>query len=401
MSKELILLAGSSPMTSSTDSVGMAAAEAEVKGAIVLARQFPRDENRAYIALAQACERPTFAASARYDYTRGDKLIDGLSVGFAREAARVWGNMQHGIRIVGVRNDQEYPPHGEVHIKGWAWDMQSNTRVEQETTFPYLIFRRSGGWVKPDERDARELVARHGAIVVRNCILNLLPPDLKDDLLERLRDTGAGKAAKDLDSDREGTTAKLVNAFGGLGVTTDMLCHLLELDTLDALGGRGLDRLRGVFQAIKDGATQANAVFPELGGQAAAAGGQSAAAEAAEAALEEADEEDGDGPEAEQEAEDEPEPEPKPVAASPKKRTRKKATKAAATEDVAPPEPEIRVADDGSWVGDLPKVSDLPAVLAQLEEATVVGMYEREERPGALPHYYSVLEERFGYDMSE
>jgi len=306
VSKDLILGGGAVVAPSATDSVGMAAAEAEVKGAIVLARQFPRDENRAYIALAGSCERPTFAASARYDYTRGGKLIDGLSVGFAREAARVWGNIQHGIRIVGVRNDDEYPPHGEVHIKGWAWDMQTNTRVEQETTFPYLIFRKRGGWVKPDERDARELVARHGAIVVRNCILNLLPPDVKEDLLERLRDTGASKAATDLDQDRDGTVAKLAKAFDGLGVTADMLCHLLEVDSLDAIDGRGLDRLRGVYQAIKDGATQANAVFPELGGQAAATGGQSAAAAESQAGLE-------DEPEYEDEPEPEPDPDPDPA----------------------------------------------------------------------------------------
>ncbi len=365
-----------------------------------------RDENQAYVALQKACRREGFAAKARYSYPRGGHEIDGLSVGFAREAARVWGNMRYGHHLVSEKNEKQHPPHGQIVIRGYAWDIQTNTMVEKDAVFTYQIFRKKGGWQSPDERDSRELIARHAAIAVRNAILDLLPPDVKEELLDMLRETAASKGTKDLEADMEGTISKLEDAFGRMGVTDAMLCHYLELDELSAMDGQQLGMLRSLYQSIRDGAVQAHQVFPELGGDAAARGDQSSVAADAEAELDEAAaEEEGSEPEDEvvegeweheepEEPDEDPEPEPEPAKkkAAPKKRS-------ARTAPAEPATPEIRVSE-GAWVGELPKVSDLPYVLDNVAEEVVIEMYERDERPKALAHYYKKMEE-LGYDLED
>jgi hypothetical protein len=376
-----------------------ARAEAETKVMIVMAHQNPRDEHLAYTKMVNACARPTFAEAARYYYERGGNPIDGLSIGFAREASRVWGNMVHGVEVVAHLSETEAPPHGRVDVIGYAWDLETNVRSVKPVTFKALIYRKKGGWIKPDERDFRELVARNGAIAERNAILDMLPPDLKEDLLQRLRKTGAERAARDLERDRAGVMSAMVKAFGEFGVTEAMLLSYVSLKKWDKLAPEQLARLRAVYTGLHDNAYTAASVFPELGGTAAARGDQSAAAKEAEDELtkaatrmhegewvEEGSESDGPG---EGEAVEE-----KPKRAAPLKR-RGKAAKPEPEEEEAGPEIHVH---EGAWVGDLPKVSDLPYILDNVDETVVVDLYERDERKGALEHYYRKLE-ALGYEM--
>lgn len=415
--KDLLQLSGAQGALAEGGSATAAArAEAETKVMIVMAHQHPRDEQRAYQHLALACTRPSFAESAMYAYPRGKNddgspnIVDGLSIGFAKEAARVWGNVQYGVEIVGRLSEKDAPPHGRVDIVGWAWDLQTNVRVTHPATFKALIYRRGKGWVEPDERDFRELVARHGAIAMRNAILNLIPPDVKEDLLDRLRNTGTGTASKDLEANREGVVKALASAFSHYGVTEDMLCHYLAIAELSLIDAQGLSTLRGIYRSIRDGATQASQHFPELGGQAAAEGDQSPSAADADAAMDAVLDEEGEEPEPER-------PEPEEPKAAPKKRKKKKAPEPEPEpeeEDEDEDEPEIRV-HEGSWVGDLPKVSDYPAVIASLKETfgemesdeadfetvfeqVLFGMYEREDRTSGEKHLASALGD-LGYEV--
>jgi hypothetical protein len=404
---EIQLSGGAAPTATDVAAQGMAEAEATVKAQLVHAIGYPRDENRAYLALTNACQRETFAVAARYSYPRGGQEIDGLSVGFAREAARVWGNLRFGYHIVSERNAKQHPPHGQVVLRGYAWDIQTNVFVEKDATFPYLIFRKRGGWQEPDERDKRELIARHAAIAYRNCILDLIPPDVKEELLDKLRKTSATKAKEDLTKDRAGTIKRLLKAFGAMGVTKAMLESYLELDDLDELEPSQLAQLRGLYSSIKDGATVVGDAFPDLaGGQAAARGQQSAAAAEAEAELdsaathmgaewEEVEEEPDDEPEEPDDWTEEPEEEEEPA---PKKRAapKKRGSKPAA-EEVEEDTPEIRI-HNGAWVGDLPKVGDLPYVLDHVPEEVCLDLYERDNRQSAVAHYYKKLEE-YGYEL--
>lgn len=249
--------------------------EAEVKAAIVLARQCPRNELGAYTRIMRSCERPTFAEKARYSFPRGKQQIEGASVQMAREMARCWGNIRTGIRIVSI-DDQL------VHVKGYAYDMETNAYVENEAKFNRLVQRkdRQTGetrWVQPDERDLRELVNKHGAMCVRNSILQILPPDIKEDALTKVKATIQAAASGELKQDRGAAIKRLVLAFSELQITTAMLTdylgHEIELVTDEEVAD-----LRGVYTSIRDGQAKREEYFSVNGGKPAEGNGSRTAA---------------------------------------------------------------------------------------------------------------------------
>jgi hypothetical protein len=235
--------------TSTTGELAPAASAAalqhEIQGAIVLARRFPRSEDGAFTKLMRSCGRSSFAAGAEYSFPRGGQVISGPSVQLAREAARVWGNIRHGLEI--IRDDA-----ASRQIRGWAWDLESNTKVAAEDEFRKLVQRkRKGGaseWVVPDERDLRELTNRRGAILVRNCILQLLPADLIEDAVHEAHKTLKDEAGKDPDQARK----RVLLAFGSLNVTPEMLAaHLGK--PVGQCSPEEIAGLRTIYQSIRDG----------------------------------------------------------------------------------------------------------------------------------------------------
>src|SRR5690606_35974269 len=111
----------------------------------------------------------------------------------------------------------------QVHIRGYALDLETNTYAEAEDRFAKLIQRKRNGrtqWVEPDERDLRELVNRRGAICVRNAILQVLPADVIEDALRQSEETLRKAAAGELKQDRAGAIRRLALAFDELGVST-------------------------------------------------------------------------------------------------------------------------------------------------------------------------------------
>jgi hypothetical protein len=232
--------------------------EAELKAAIVLARATPREELAAYRAIRKACQRPSFAAAAMYSFPRGNQQIVGPSVDLAREMARVWGNIDYGVRV--VTEDETH-----IHLKGYAFDLETNARVTLEDKFRKLIQRkdkRTGEtkWVTPDERDARELLNRRGAFLERNCILKLMPPDFIDDAMDEADATKAKSAKGELQADREGTVKKMVMAFDEVQVTPEMLSEYLG-HAVDDVTDRELADLKAIFKSLRDGNSEREEYF--------------------------------------------------------------------------------------------------------------------------------------------
>ena len=219
--------------------------ELEVKAAVYLARQYPRDEAAAFTKLMRACRRPRFAQEARYQFKRGNSIVSGPSVDLAREIARCWGNIRYGLRIVSV--DAE-----TVHIRGYAYDLETNAYVEHEDKFAKLIYRKQGGWVVPDERELRELINRRGAILVRNAILQVVPSDVVDAAEEEVKRTMVKAAKGEIEQDREAAIRSVAVAFSEFGVTTDMLADYLG-HPLDAITPDELADLRAIYKSIRDG----------------------------------------------------------------------------------------------------------------------------------------------------
>jgi DNA-binding transcriptional MerR regulator len=218
-----------------------AAKQADIQSAIVVAKRFPRDEDAAFEKLMKACKRTSFAEDAEYVFPRGGQSVRGPSVNLAREAARVWGNIQYGLTI--TRDDP-----GSRQIQGWAWDVETNTRITAEDDFRKLIYRKKDGWVEPDERDLRELTNRRGAILIRNCILQLLPKDLIEDAVARTHETLKSKAAED----PEGSRKRIIESFSSIGVSAEMLKTYLGHPIAQSSPAE-IANLRPIFQSIRDG----------------------------------------------------------------------------------------------------------------------------------------------------
>lgn len=232
--------------------------QAEIQAAIISAKRFPRDEQAAGAKVLTACKRPGFAEKARYVFPRAGKKITGPSIGFAREAARAWGNIQSGYRITDWTPDR-------TTVEGYALDTETNTRQAFSTTFRNLVQRRqqdgSTGWVRPDERDYRELLAKHGAVVQRNALLGLLPPDLVEDAMEQVSITIRAAARGELTESRDQTIRRLVSAFMELGVKQAELEAYLE-HPMDTVTEDEIGDLRGVYRAISDGQMKREEIFP-------------------------------------------------------------------------------------------------------------------------------------------
>jgi hypothetical protein len=231
---------------------GAAEKQFEIQSAITVAKRFPRNEDGAFQKLMKAADRTSFAEDAGYSFPRGGQTVEGPSVNLAREAARVWGNIRYGLEV--IRDDEE-----SRQIRGWAWDLESNVKVTAEDEFRKLIYRKKGGWIRPDERDLRELTNRRGAILIRGCILQILPKDLIEDAMERCKATLRKSAAQDPEAARK----KIILAFSEIRVTPEMLEQKLGHPLAQCSPAEIAD-LRTIYKSIADGnSTWAEYVEPK------------------------------------------------------------------------------------------------------------------------------------------
>lgn len=226
-----------------------AAAQHEIQSAIVVAKRFPRNEDLCFQRLMKAAMRASFAEDATYSFPRGGQDVTGPSVNLAREAARIWGNIRYGLYV--GRDDDE-----TRLIRGWAWDVETNTKVELEDDFKKLIQRKVKGkpgeteWLVPDERDLRELTNRRGAILLRNALLQVMPKDLIEDALFQCGKTLESEASSNPDGERK----RLLLDFGALNITVGQIEQKLG-HAFSASTPKELAELRGICKSIQDGHT--------------------------------------------------------------------------------------------------------------------------------------------------
>jgi len=223
--------------------------EGEIKASVFLARTYPRSEMQAYQNVMETCKRPSFAERSTYLFPRGGRNITGPSIILAREIARNWKNVLYGYIII-FDNEEKRT------IRCWAFDTESNIRISVDDTFEKLIFRKVGGWIKPDERDLRELTGRKSAIGIRNCLLQLFPQDLIEDAMTTSRETMKSQ----VHTDPKETIKKLMGAFLAMGVDSVRIEKYLE-HKIDIITPDEIADLRGIYGAINDGTAKASEYF--------------------------------------------------------------------------------------------------------------------------------------------
>lgn len=197
--------------TSQATVVEQSRAVAEVAAAVQVAQTFPRDIDRALADMRDTCGRLPVANRAFYAVpNRGQ----GLSVHIMRELARIWGNLDYGVRE--LRRDDAA---GESEMQAWSWDQQTNTRSTRSFIQPH---QRMKGKDRVDLVDLNDVYLANqntGARAVRECIASVLPDWFIAEaqaVCEATIQNGEGKSVEE-------RSREAVTAFGNHGISRAQL----------------------------------------------------------------------------------------------------------------------------------------------------------------------------------
>ena len=221
-------------------------AVAEVQAAVVLAAQRPRDIQRAVAEMRQSCQMFRLAERAFFRYSRGGEQVTGASIHLARELARCWGNIDYGIKE--LRRDVG---DGVSEMLAFAWDMETNTRLETAFIVPHVRDTRRGRKELTDQRDIYENNANNAARRVRECIFGVLPPWLTEeakDLCHRTIERGVSGNGKTLQQ----SIADCVTAFETLRITRKQMEDKIGRPAAEWID-QDVAALRVIFGSLKRG----------------------------------------------------------------------------------------------------------------------------------------------------
>jgi hypothetical protein len=195
--------------------IEQARAVAEVQAAVTVAQNVPRSMDRANHEMRDSCGRLTLAQRAFYSVpNRGN----GPSVHLARELARIWGNLDYGVKE--LRRDDDL---GESEVIAYAWDQQANVRSVRSFIVPHAKMKKVNGKLERqplvDLNDIYLSNQNVGARAVRECIFTVLPTwftEEAQDICRRTLEHGEGVP-------HEERITKMIAAFKAIPVTVDQL----------------------------------------------------------------------------------------------------------------------------------------------------------------------------------
>ncbi|MER6891999.1 hypothetical protein [Streptomyces halstedii] len=228
-------------------------AVAEVHAAVLAAWERPRNAEVALAEVLRSCSNLKMAERAFFSFPRGRTTIAGPSVHLARELARCWGNIQHGVNE--LRRDDE---HGESEMLAWAWDIETNARSSQTFIVPHA--RDANGARQPlkELRDVYENNANNGARRLREAIFAVLPPWLIEEAKERCSATLEAGDGSEL-ADR---ITEAVSAYAARGIGAERLERKIGRPR-DAWTAQDVATLDVVFRSISRRETTVAEEFPE------------------------------------------------------------------------------------------------------------------------------------------
>lgn len=218
---------------------------AEAQGKLVIAKRFPRDEVKAFERVAEVCQRKDMAEKAFFKYARGGSSVEGVTIRFAEELARCWGNIDYGIKELSQDD-------GKSEMQAYAWDLETNAMSVQNFTNPHIRETKSGIKTLTSQRDIYENNANMGARRLRSRILAILPNYLVEMAINECKKTLAGNNSEPL-IDR---VNKMVVAFKKLGVTQEQLERRLKRK-IDTMSIDDFTDYIGIYNAIKNGESKA------------------------------------------------------------------------------------------------------------------------------------------------
>ena len=229
--------------------IEQARAVAEVAGQIRAAQDNPRSMDRARAQMMDACNHLALAERAFYAVpNRGS----GPSVHLARELARCFGNIQHGV--VELSRDDEA---GLSEVQAFAWDVENNTRSVRSFQVPH---QRMKGRDRQKLIDLTDIVNNNnnvGARAVRETIWHVLPVGFRleaEQMCKATLERGNGEAL-------EVRIVKAIDAFEKAGVTVAQIEARIgrEAARWDA---EDVAELVVLFQSLRSGDVSKDEAFP-------------------------------------------------------------------------------------------------------------------------------------------
>jgi len=234
--------------TSGTQAIEASRAIQEVQAQVVLAKQFPRDEDESLRRILKACGRKSVSSEAIYTYVRGSEVVEGPSIRLAEVIAQNWGNLQFGVRELSQEN-------GFSEVEAYAWDLETNNRSSKIFRVPHKRHTRNGSYDLKDPRDIYETVANAAARRMRNCILALIPGDIVESAVEESK-----KTLKANLQDLPALVTKIQESFSKFGVTREKIEEKLG-HNLESINEKEYLTMQGWYRAINDGITKPEQIF--------------------------------------------------------------------------------------------------------------------------------------------
>lgn len=233
--------------------IEMSRAEAEVKAAVFIAQQSPRNVEAAQAEMRFACRQYALAEKAFFSYPKAGETISGPSIHMAREIALIWGNMQHGT--MELSRDTAL---GQSEILAYAWDLQRNSRSSQIFIAPHIRDTKKGQKSLTDLRDVYENNANLGARRLREAIFAMLPAWYVAEAIQICQ-----KTLKEGDgTPLEKRIEDAVGAYARVGVTVRQLEKKLGGRPQEKWTEEDAAELQVIFQSVRKGEMTRDEAFP-------------------------------------------------------------------------------------------------------------------------------------------
>lgn len=218
----------------------MTKAAADAQNKLMIAKCYPRDENKALSKMLDVCSRKPFAEKAFYKFSRGNGSVSGLSIRAAEEIARLWGNLEYGIRELSESD-------GKSEMQAFCWDLETNTMSVQNFTNKHARDVKGSVQQLTSLRDIYEINANMGARRARARILAIIPDYVQEEVISACKKTLRGESTKPL-IDR---VNDMVAQFKKLGVSIEMIENRLKKPVAQ-MTPDDFDEYIGIYNSIKD-----------------------------------------------------------------------------------------------------------------------------------------------------
>jgi hypothetical protein len=215
---------------------------------IATAKRYPRDLQQVKRRMeAMACLDEETAESCNYHLERQGKVIEGPSVRMAEIAVACYQNIRCGGRV--SSNDGK-----TVTGQGYCHDLENTTFVAWET--PRRITDKNGRIYSEDMQVTTGNAA--AAIAFRNAIFKVIPLSLIKPVAEKAKQIAVG----DLKTLTQRRTRAL-KKFASIGVREDRVLAFLGRASADQIDITDVEKLFGIFTAIKEQSTTIEEQFPK------------------------------------------------------------------------------------------------------------------------------------------